>query len=86
MKKITMILIISMVLVVNAGWAYGSNVTLTASENKELDLLMEGVMSAMFLHASGKISKVEANVLIHQVENTEVYKKYLKSIDGNDDD
>jgi hypothetical protein len=42
---------------------------------------MEGVMSAMFLHASGKISKVEANILIHQVENTQLYKKYLRSID-----
>ena len=81
-----MILIISMVLIVNAGWAQNPKVVLSAWENKELDLLMEGVTSAMFLHASGKISKVEANVLIHQVENTEVYKKYLKSIDGNDDD
>jgi hypothetical protein len=81
MKKITMMLIISMILLINTGWAQSSKVVLSASENKELDLLMEGVMSAMFLHASGKISKVEANVLIYQVENTQLYKKYLRSID-----
>ena len=83
MKKITMMVIISMVLVVNAGWACGSNVVLSASENQELDLLMEGVQHAMSLYVSDEIGKAEVSGLIHQVKNTEVYKKYLSSIDDD---